>query len=307
MNNRLISLQPGIFIQKGEPYNILIDLFYENVIRLNDEETNSILECISNNKNINVNENVFQILFQHGIISDIKMPNLHLEYSSFYTFERVFLFFENKSFIDQICFLLKNINIGYVHIFLDSLEDKDIETLIDNINSLDLQCLDISIKTLNCIEESLEKFYLKCRPLANIFYIKNDTPNVINKKFVVKLNKINRPSLKPFNINFKKAIHINQFKWLKSNNYNLGLYRTIFIKDNKVFETPFESSLGEDNIGIEKFLNLYEENLAQGLIKNDQILKCNICTLRYICESFSPLKKVNNYQYEKHVSCNFKI
>ena len=94
-------------------------------------------------------------------------------------------------------------------------------------------------------------------------------------------------------------------KWLKAKNYNLSLYKTIFIKDNRIFETPFDTPLGIGDEGIEKYFNLYDQNIAQGLISNDLVVKCNLCNLKYVCESFSPVKKVSNYQYEKQVYCNF--
>lgn len=99
------------------------------------------------------------------------------------------------------------------------------------------------------------------------------------------------------------AISINAYNI--ANNYNLALYKTIFIDENGNIKHNFSDKNSYGNI-LEDFEEI-KTNTVKKLsklwnIKKEDITPCNVCEFRYCCTTtYLPEKGKNGYT----VDCNY--
>jgi SPASM domain peptide maturase of grasp-with-spasm system len=272
-------------------------------------------------------------------INGKKVNSVLKEYGANATAKEYFNFLEKKEFIfysDNAFFPSlpeKSINddtseIFFVTIILSPFIYDNFDILARNIEQLGVKRLHFHINNENAMEEIRKilsslgysrvtnlsfslpyqkidrKIYENGR-LKSIFMFNSPKKRFKKNKEVITNYITNNASnlfLTKFNIS-DIAINIGAYNIAK--NYNLALYKTIFVDENGNIKHNFSEKKTYGNI-LESFDKI-KTNTIKKLsklwnIKKDEIQPCNVCEFRYCCTTaFTPIKSKDGYE----VICNY--
>lgn len=266
----------------------------------------------------------------NDVLKEFEFNKMAKKYLNFLE-KKEFIFYSNKKYFPDLP--IKSINedtsiIYCATIFFSNYIKNNLNTIIENISELGVKRLHFHINHLDCMEEvsnillllqntrvinlsfsfpyqKIEKKLYEDKRLKTVYIFNSPKENIKRNKEVSSIF-ITSSANNLFSPKFGlKTIEINTNTYNIANNYNLSLYKTIFIDEKGVirFNSLDKISYGNitdswidiNHITIKKLSEVWN-------IKKTEISPCNVCEFRFCCTAtYIPIKKNNKYE----VKCNY--
>ncbi|AZA53286.1 hypothetical protein [Chryseobacterium sp. G0201] len=315
-NNKYISFFSCCILVKGFERSAIYDIQRENI----EFVPNTLINFVEDIRGQKVSD----------VLEEYQLHETAKEYLSFLE-KKEFIFYSSNEFFHDLPILSINEDISevlFTTVILSQYIYGNIDLFVKNIRQLGVKRLHIHIDNNNCMEQILKILssleYSQISNLSLSIPYQKINKKVYENKRLTSIVIFNSPKkrvqqnnevitdyitkdgtnlfLTQFRI-YDIAISINAYNI--ANNYNLALYKTIFIDENGNIKHTFSAKNSYGNI-LEDFKEI-KTNTVKKLsklwnIKKDDITPCNVCEFRYCCTTtYLPEKGKTGYT----VDCNY--
>ena len=208
-----------------------------------------------------------------------------------YIYENIDIFVKN----------IRQLGVKRLHLHIDN--DNYMEQLLKILSSLEYS--QVSNLSLSIPYQKINRKVYENKRLTRITLFNSPKKRFQNNNDIIK-NYITCDDSKLFLTRFNLsdiAIGINAYNVAK--NYNLALYKSIFIDENGNVKHNFSDKKNYGNIFSD--IDKIRTNTIEGLskfwnLKKDSITPCNVCEFRYCCTTtYVPEKGKTGYK----IDCNY--